>query len=349
MKGDTQIMKIIMDFTQMPYSTRHGNYGGMAGDKDGIIYQNEPWIIKYPKSGKFMQTGQVSYVSSPLSEYIGSHIFQILNIPVHKTQLGIRHNKIVVACKDFRPKGSILLELKQIKNAANAELSERLEQELHHSSAGDRVNLNELLLHLEHNPILTKVPDTTERFWQTAIVDVLIDNSDRNNGNWGILQKDEDTDEYKLAPVYDNGNAFSSKASDSQIQEYLNSSDLTNRLIGGRTAYDWNGKILSNKKLLYLPDKNLQKAILTVTPMIEANLQKIKQLIQDIPESYQNHTVCSKERKAFYIRGVQTRFDTLIKPRYNEILKEKQQNRIKSAEKLLNNITYPDKDIHQYD
>lgn len=181
------------------------------------------------------------------------------------------------------------------------------------------------MLHLKYNPILKKIPDVSKHFWQTAIIDVLIDNSDRNNGNWGILQT-EDTDDYRLAPVYDNGNAFSSKASDSQIQEYLNNSDLINRLIGGRTAFDWNGKILSNKELLYLPDKNLQEVILTVTPMIDANLQNIERLIRDIPESYQNHTVCSKERKAFYIRGVQTRFDTLIKPRYHEILKENHNN-----------------------
>ena len=127
----------IIDFSDMPFSTRHGSYAGMAGDKDGIVYQNEPWIIKYPKTGRFLQNQQVSYMTSPLSEYIGSHIFQQLGIPVHETLLGIRNGKVVVACKDFRPKGQLLLEMKMIKNAANAELSDRLEQELHYSSTGD--------------------------------------------------------------------------------------------------------------------------------------------------------------------------------------------------------------------
>lgn len=97
-------MTSIIDFNPMPQSNRHGSYGGIAGDKDGILYQNEPWIVKYPKPGKFLQSQTLSYVSSPLSEYIGSHVFQILNIPVHETLLGLRHNKVVVACKDFRPK-----------------------------------------------------------------------------------------------------------------------------------------------------------------------------------------------------------------------------------------------------
>lgn len=223
----------------------------MAGDKDGIIYENSPWIVKYPKSGKFMHTQNISYVSSPLSEYIGSHVFELLNIPVQETKLGNRHHKVVVGCKDFRQKGQLLSEIKQIKNGANAELSDRLEQELHHSFTGERVNLNELILHLEHNPILKRVPDVTKRFWNTALVDALIDNSDRNNGNWGLLQI-EDTDQYQLAPVYDNGKAFSSKASDEQIKSYLGQPDLAERLTSGRTAYDWNGKILSNKKLIQL-------------------------------------------------------------------------------------------------
>ena len=37
----------IYDLTKCEYSNRHGSYGGMAGDKDGIIFNNEFWIVKY--------------------------------------------------------------------------------------------------------------------------------------------------------------------------------------------------------------------------------------------------------------------------------------------------------------
>jgi len=50
-------------------------------------------------------TKTLSYVTSPLSEYIGSHIFQILGYDVHETLLGVcfdgKRNKVVCACKDF--------------------------------------------------------------------------------------------------------------------------------------------------------------------------------------------------------------------------------------------------------
>lgn len=55
-----------------------------------------------------------SYTASPLSEYIGSQIYQSLGIPVHETMLGIRDNKLVVACKDFDPLHR-LVEYGQIK------------------------------------------------------------------------------------------------------------------------------------------------------------------------------------------------------------------------------------------
>ena len=44
---------------------------------------------------------------SPLSEYVGSHIFQLLGYTAHNTMLGYFFNKelgkkqIVVACEDF--------------------------------------------------------------------------------------------------------------------------------------------------------------------------------------------------------------------------------------------------------
>jgi len=44
---------------------------------------------------------QISYTTSPLSEYLGSKIYEALGIPVHETVLGIRKNKVVVACRDF--------------------------------------------------------------------------------------------------------------------------------------------------------------------------------------------------------------------------------------------------------
>lgn len=39
-------MKFI-DFNDCKLSDRAGTYGGNAGFKDGILYNNEYWIVKY--------------------------------------------------------------------------------------------------------------------------------------------------------------------------------------------------------------------------------------------------------------------------------------------------------------
>ena len=84
----------IFDFSNAEYSNRNGSYGGAAGDKDGILINGEPWIAKYPKSNEGMaKSDKLSKFSqTPLSEFIGSHIYEILGYPVHKTLLGIRKN-----------------------------------------------------------------------------------------------------------------------------------------------------------------------------------------------------------------------------------------------------------------
>jgi hypothetical protein len=84
-------------------------YGGDAGAKEAVIYDSEIWMLKYPKTTRDFNNPQISYTTSPLSEYIGSKIYESLNIPVHETLLGIRKNKIVAACKDFTYKRNLKL------------------------------------------------------------------------------------------------------------------------------------------------------------------------------------------------------------------------------------------------
>lgn len=69
----------LIDFTKCELSSRNLQYGGRAGGKRGIIYNNDFWFLKFPKNtiGMNKVTG-LSYVTSPLSEYIGSNIYKIL-------------------------------------------------------------------------------------------------------------------------------------------------------------------------------------------------------------------------------------------------------------------------------
>ena len=66
-------------------------YGGRAGQKEGILINGEPWIAKYPRTTRDLVGKHLpSYTSSPVSEYLGSHIYGLLGIPVHETTLGYR-------------------------------------------------------------------------------------------------------------------------------------------------------------------------------------------------------------------------------------------------------------------
>lgn len=74
-------------------------YGGRAGQKEGILIDGEPWIAKYPRTTRDLQGKNLpSYTSSPVSEYLGSHIYALLGIPTHETLLGYRGGKTRSRC-----------------------------------------------------------------------------------------------------------------------------------------------------------------------------------------------------------------------------------------------------------
>ena len=92
-------------------------YGGSAGKKVGVIIDGENYLIKYPGNlkNKDLKNIDISYSNSPICEYIGSHIYDIIGISVHETQLGIKDQKLVVACKDFVDDGVKLIPFSDIK------------------------------------------------------------------------------------------------------------------------------------------------------------------------------------------------------------------------------------------
>ncbi len=298
-----------------PLSNRDGIYGGNGGNKDGILIDGEFWFIKYPKTTRGMRNNarNISYTTAPLSEYLGSHVYEILGYDVHKTLLGIKKGKVVVACKDFCVIRGGLSEIRTIKNAYSEERTEELEG-FAESKSGDRVNLPELLFHLEENRHLKNVEGLKEHFWDMVVVDILIDNNDRNNGNWGLVFNGEI---YKIAPVYDNGNAFSNKTSDEQIVMHMQKDKLERDVLGASvTAYEVDGHILSGPKLIMMDCPGLRDAVKRNVPLIENHLQDIYKLIDDVPESYEGIPICSAVRKEYYKQGIRIRFEKILKSAY---------------------------------
>ena len=208
----------------VPLSDRNGTYGGNSGEKEGVLIGDQYFLIKYPRSTVDLNnTGSLSYTSAPLSEYIGSHIYEILGFDVHETALGIRNGKIVVACEDICDDTHRLIEFRQLKNTYNNELSKALDMTLHSTSKDHFTNLDEVRLHLQYNPEIRNIDGLQNRFWDCIVVDGLINNNDRNNGNWGILRSKTES---LLAPVYDNGSSFSPNIPESRLQNKLNNQKL---------------------------------------------------------------------------------------------------------------------------
>jgi hypothetical protein len=309
-------MKLI-DFTSCELSKRNLEYAGRAGEKRGVVYQGENWFLKFPKSTRDMHnTGALSYVTSPLSEYLGSHIYQILGYHAHDTLLGIYDDgvrkKIVCACKDFigDDKNEILIPYTALRNDTNDKVLERKEE-----SPSSASNINEIIYQLDNNTVLSQIVGAKERFWDVLIIDILINNNDRNEDNWGVI-KFKKEEKYVLAPVFDCGNCFYGKTDETRIRSILDSEEkLLSSAINGITAYEDDDETrLSAKKILTLKNGDLSKAIQKIYEKTTEKFSEIELLINSIPAEDLGVSVMSDLRKEYYLKTIKLRLENLLKP-----------------------------------
>lgn len=303
---------ILKDFTDF-HRAEGVYYGGDAGAKNAIVYNDSIWLLKFPKTTRFMARPQISYTTSPLSEYIGSKIYETLGLPVHEVKLGTKHNKIVAVCKDFtrsiKPgsKGAIediseisrLIPFHDLKNAFMTSDTES------YTGSGSATILDEVLATIEGQDTLAALPGVTERFWDMFVIDAFIGNSDRNNGNWGILINNA-THEISLAPVYDNGNAFYNKRSIEQMSKRLANKELISQDAVGTlvsayqyTQADSGGHSIKPFEYIAATDNEDCKAAL-VRFAKACDMNKIEEIIDEIPESVRNLSVMPRIQKDFY-------------------------------------------------
>lgn len=349
-------MKIV-DFSKCSYSEKHGMYGGMSGRKDGIIYEGENWIIKFPKSTIGMNNVPISYTTSPLNEYVGSHIYEILGYDVHQTLLGIRDNKLVVACKDFE-ENARLIEMRTIKNTANSKLADILDRNFASTGSDHFSNIDELLLHIRNNDILNQIPKLEEHFWDMAVVDLFIRNNDRNNGNWGILRNSEGS---KIAPVFDNGGCFNDKADDEKLNRLMNEnviiqSSINFRSSFGREMEQGNPNSVKQMNAIDFIEYAMQydgfkNALIKNVPLIKEHLKDIEEMICDIPKDvFYLHgnlgqeklfiNVCSDVQKEYFIKTMNIRFEKLLEPAYQKVV---EQFKASEKEEVVNDVNKDNK------
>ena len=161
--------------------------------------------------------------------------FESVGIPVQETILGTYTSngktKIVVACKDFTKPGITIQDFASLKNRIID--SER---------NGYGIDLADILSTIEAQTSIDSELLKT-RFWDTFIVDALIGNWDRHNGNWGFLYN-ANTDEVSLAPVFDCGSSLYPQADESIMQAVLNDKNELNHRVFDMplSAITYNGK-----------------------------------------------------------------------------------------------------------
>lgn len=302
------------------YSYSGLSYGGHGGSKKGIIIDNEKWFLKYPKPTDSMERVDISYTTTPISEYIGSHIYETLGIDTHKTMLGISNNKIVVACKDFLNDYETIIDYNMIKN----EYDEKIENEIRSLSSSSKYSdddLEELYVIMNNNIYFKKVNGLKERFWDMFVIDTLINNNDRNEGNWGIILN-KNNGNLRIAPVYDNGAAFYNKMDENKVFDSLNDKRKFTQVVydSAISKFSINGKKINPLKYIEkMENKDLNAAILRIIPRID--LDVIKKIFDEIPEEIDGVYVISKNKKELYYKMLEYRYNKVLLPIYNELNK----------------------------
>lgn len=174
-----------MDFSNCRLS---GKYYGGSERKTGILIGDDEYMVKFQKKTAFGKR------NNHISEYIGSHVFEILGFDTQETQLGTYKGEQVVVCKDFNVKGRQFVPFNEV-----GESSLEKDKESYQYEYADIMRM------LHDNSKLTNVSETIDTFWRMFIVDALLGNFDRHGSNWGFIKENN---RYVIAPVFDNGSCL---------------------------------------------------------------------------------------------------------------------------------------------
>ena len=279
------------------------SYGGMAGVKRGVLIDGEAYMIKYPDNlrAKQIKNADTSYGNNPIAEHLGSRIYEAFGIPVHKTLLGVRNGKLVVACKDFTFPTTKLTEMREIMVSSAEEFIDEIDP----SALATTRELGDYIKCLRewNTPFPSLSQDLEKRLWITLVVDALIGNPDRNNGNWGVCT-DKVTGLSTLAPVYDNGNSLNFRLSERQITDILLDDVAFNRLATGdvRSWFTLGGHTINIFKLLKNKQEYKDELIGAIRYVVSHGSSDVFCSLVDRVE------VLSTVKKDFYVKLLGARF-----------------------------------------
>lgn len=283
------------DFDELP-----NRYLG-SDKKKTIKIDGKKHLLKFPDPTR-EKNRSIPYINNALSEYIGCKIYTSLGIPTQEVVLGYfteENNKIKLscACRDFCEGGFELYEAEALMLSKTDIANEH------------RTELSSIISLIENDKIMSPLKDELkEHFYDMFIVDYLICNPDRHNGNWGVLNN-PNTGETKVAPVYDCGSCLMPVCGD----EELSDSFAKSCAINCHSAVLEDGKrIMSSQYIKAHINTDLDEAIKRIVPKID--IEKINAIIDSIDE-------ISDVRKDFYKSIVNYNYSLVLLPALKDFTK----------------------------
>ena len=265
--------------------------------KKTLRIDGKKYLLKFPDPLRKQKAAGLSYINNALSEYIGCKIYQSLKIPAQDVMLGIWREqsgaeKIACACKDFREDGYDFFD-------AEAMLLSKTDEGI-----VNQTDLCRLLSFIsEMGSVSKKMKD---RFYDMFVVDCLICNYDRHNGNWGLLIHRENG-KRKVAPVFDCGSSLSPLFPDDMLDEKTAKSAL----LSTYSAITLKGKrINSSQYIKSCVNPDLNAAVLRIFEKFD--MDKIDKLIEKTP-------YISSVRKSYYKDMLRLGFNLILMPAVKKI------------------------------
>ena len=233
----------------------------------------------------------ISYINNAFSEYVGSNIFKIVGFKTQNTILGKYEykgkEKIVCACEDFTDDENVLYEFENLALSTNPD--KKIETEL-----------NDIMEVIEENQMID-TEETKKKFWDMFIVDSLIGNTDRHNGNWGFLLN-KSTGKIEFSPIYDCGSCLNPMLEDEELKK-INDTELKNLAINCYSCLKENGKKINYMTYIkQMKNEECNNAIKRLFNNI--NLTEIKKFIDNIE-------CMSEVRKEFYKKIIEQRYNVI--------------------------------------
>ncbi len=273
-------------------------YDGLSCNKVGLVQNGVYYMVKFPGNLHHLAKVDLDHANDMISEYIASRVVS-LYMMAHVVDLGWYHGKQCVACKDFVGDSGRLIEYTKLKTT----LSEPIIDKNGNVSNGLSPEIDDVDYVLNHNRTAQQVKGVHESFWRMFILDALNGNTDRNNGNWGLLLKNGTI---SFAPVYDNGNALNSKWSDEKMETSIqNAEDMRTIAFKGCVCFfKHDDRKINPFQYIEANGAPYIKNELSKLDFSEVMYQKVCDIVED------TETI-SDVRKCFYKELYRLRFEEL--------------------------------------